>query len=203
MTDISEMDEWVLEADEEEELRNLNLLSESFSPTGLQVITFLLGKEKYALDILLIRELITFTHITPIPNMPPFLKGMLNLRGWVIPVVDLRLRFGFPADEYNRYTVIIIALIGRKSCGFVIDTILDVINISQEKIQPPPDLPTSIHIKFIRGLIEHQDDLIILLDLEHIFDKVDMEEHIWDVINAKEEPINGSMASVVAINNSP
>jgi purine-binding chemotaxis protein CheW len=136
------------------------------SGNGLQYVTFYIRDEKYALDITKVREFITYTQITKMPNLPYYVKGVINLRGSIIPVVDLRIRFNLEELVYNKYTVIIIVQVETKLVGMVVDSVSDVIYIPEDQIQPPPEFATSIDMEYITGLGQHQGELIILLEGE-------------------------------------
>src|SRR5271154_1024816 len=96
-----------------------------------QYLTFTLGAEEYGIEILKVQEIKGYSAITHIPNAPPHVKGVMNLRGTVVPVVDLRARFGMEAVEYSKFTVIIVVMVGEKIAGVVVDAVSDVLNISQ------------------------------------------------------------------------
>jgi purine-binding chemotaxis protein CheW len=140
----------------------------SLSGTGQQFVTFYIKDEKYALDIKSIREFITFSQITQMPNLPAYVKGIINLRGNIIPVVDLRARFNLEELVYNKYTVIIIVQVESKHVGMVVDAVSDVIFLSEDHIQPPPDFATNIDMDFITGMGQHNDELVILVDGEKL-----------------------------------
>lgn len=149
--------------EEEEEDASYALVGHS-----LQMITFRLGAELYGIDILKVRELITYTQCTGIPNMPNFIKGMINLRGMVIPVIDLRLRFGIGTPSYDKYTVIIVVQVAGRLSGLIVDTVADVIAVANEAVQPAPDHLTSVDTRFLSGVVKVRDDMVILLDPNHL-----------------------------------
>ena len=138
------------------------------SGNGLQYVTFLIRDEKYALEITKVREFITYTQITKMPNLPFYVKGVINLRGKIVPVVDLRKRFNLDELDYNKYTVIIIVQVETKLVGMVVDSVSDVIFIPKEQIQPPPEFATSIDMEYITGLGQYKNELVILLDGEKL-----------------------------------
>jgi purine-binding chemotaxis protein CheW len=133
-----------------------------------QYLTFWLNNQEYGLDLLRVREIRGFTGITAIPNMPPHIKGVMNLRGTVLPVVDLRLKFNMPEKEYNKFTVIIIARAGEKTVGLVVDSVSDVLSIPAQQINPPPDFGIAVDRNFVLGLLKSADRLSILLDLDRL-----------------------------------
>ncbi len=140
----------------------------SYSGNGLQYVTFFIKDEKYALDITKVREFITYTHITKMPNLPFYVKGIINLRGNIIPVVDLRLRFNLEELNYDKYTVIVVVQVATKLIGMVVDSVSDVIFIPEDLIQPPPEYATNIDMEYVSGLGQHKDELVILLDGEKL-----------------------------------
>ncbi|MCP4754571.1 MAG: purine-binding chemotaxis protein CheW [Proteobacteria bacterium] len=139
-----------------------------YSGSGLQFVTFLIKGEKYALDITRVREFIAFSQITSMPNLPNYIKGVINLRGSIIPVVDLRAKFNLEELEYDKYTVIVIAEMASKKVGMVVDSVSDVVFLPEDQIQPPPDFATHIGMEYITGMCQHKDDLVILLDSEKL-----------------------------------
>ena len=143
---------------------------------GIQYITFLIKDEKYALDITKVREFITYTQITRMPNLPFYVKGVINLRGSIIPVVDLRVRFGLEELAYDKYTVIIIVQVMDKQVGMVVDGVSDVVFIPEDQIQPPPDFATTIDMEYISGLGQYKSELVILLDSEKVLSPEDLLE---------------------------
>src|SRR5262245_63684784 len=100
-----------------------------FTADGNQFLTFRLQEEEYGIEILRVQEIKGFSRITPIPNTPSYIKGAMNLRGTVVPIVDLRCKFGMPEAEYNQFTVIIVVTVGKKIVGLVVDAVSDVLNI--------------------------------------------------------------------------
>ncbi len=133
-----------------------------------QYLTFWLNGQEYGLDLLRVREIRGFTAITTIPNMPAHIKGVMNLRGTVLPVVDLRLKFSMPEKPYTKFTVIIIAKSGEKNVGLVVDSVSDVLSIPTQEINAPPDFGFAVDRNFILGLLKASDRLSILLDLDKL-----------------------------------
>jgi len=135
-------------------------------------LTFALGDEEYGVEILKVREIIGMLDITPVPHTPPFIKGVINLRGKVIPVIDLRLKFGFEPREYTERTCIIIVEVPGKTqnmlIGMVVDSVSEVLNVSTKDIEPPPDFGTNIDTKCILGMAKVKGKVKILLDIERV-----------------------------------
>jgi purine-binding chemotaxis protein CheW len=133
-----------------------------------QYLTFWLNQQEYGIELLRVREIRGFTAITPIPNLPTHIKGVMNLRGSVLPVIDLRLKFSMPEKEYTKFTVIIIANAGAKSVGLIVDSVSDVLSVASDKVSPPPDFGSTIDSFFVSGLLKAADRLAILLDLDRL-----------------------------------
>jgi purine-binding chemotaxis protein CheW len=133
-----------------------------------QYLTFALCGEDYGIEILQVQEIKCLSRITPIPNTPPHVRGVLNLRGTVVPVVDLRAKFGLGEIEYNRFTVIIVVNVGRRVMGLVVDAVSDVLNLGKDDVQPPPELGGVLDFSFVTGMARAGDRLITLLDIERL-----------------------------------
>jgi purine-binding chemotaxis protein CheW len=133
-------------------------------------LTFFIDDEQYGLDISRIKEIIALMNITQIPKTPDFVKGVINLRGSIIPVVDVRLKFGMEAKEKTIETAIVIYEIDHVSIGFIVDRVDDVFTIDTDSISAAPDFGTSIDTTFISGIAEVEEGVIMILDLKNIFD---------------------------------
>jgi purine-binding chemotaxis protein CheW len=139
-----------------------------FARDGNQYLTFPLGPEEYGVEILKVQEIRGYSPITPIPNTPPHIKGVMNLRGVIIPVVDLRRKLAMPSADYNAFTVIIVVTVGTKVMGLIVDGVSDVLNIAAADIQPTPDFGGQVDARFIDGLARAGDKLVVLLDIERV-----------------------------------
>lgn len=128
-------------------------------------LTFVLAGEEYGLEILKVREIISVMEITEVPQVPPFIKGVINLRGKVIPVMDLRLKFGMSPKEYTRETCIIVVTIGDLLIGVVVDTVAEVLDINESEIDPPPTFGSTVQTDFILGMGKIKGKVKILLDI--------------------------------------
>jgi purine-binding chemotaxis protein CheW len=133
-----------------------------------QMVAFHLAGEIYGMDIAVIHEIILVPEITHIPRTSPDMQGVINLRGKIVPVLDLRKRLHLPAKEATRQTRIIVAEQGEMSVGMVVDDVVGVIRIAKSSIEPPTNLVTSMDIDSILGIGKHNDELIILLNMEHV-----------------------------------
>ena len=133
-----------------------------------QFLTFTLQNEEYGIEILKVQEIKGFSKITPIPNAPPFVRGVMNLRGTVVPIIDLRARFSMMEKEYDQFTVIIVANIGSRVVGLVVDTVSDVLNIPTEAIAEPPELASSGETSCITGMGKLGERIVMLLDIARL-----------------------------------
>lgn len=130
-------------------------------------LTFQLADESYGLEILKVREIIGLLDITAVPQMPPYVKGVINLRGKVIPVLDLRLKFGLEEAEHTKQTCIIVVDVG-KEVGIIVDTVSEVLGIADESIDPPPAMGETLDTSFIFGIGKVGDAVKILLDIDKV-----------------------------------
>ncbi|HBG04456.1 MAG: chemotaxis protein CheW [Geobacteraceae bacterium GWC2_58_44] len=136
----------------------------------IQLVSFNLGAEEYAVEVLKVREIIRMTSITHIPNTPPSVEGIINLRGKVIPIVSLRNRFSMPGSDSDHHTRIIVMDIGGTLMGFIVDGVSEVIRISSGEIQTPPSMVSGgVDQDFICGVIQHADQLLLMLQLDRMF----------------------------------
>jgi len=137
-----------------------------------QYLTFLLGDEMFAIGILSIREIIEYGFVTGVPMTPPFIRGVINLRGAVVPVVDLAVRFGRPARENSKRTCIVIVEIesakGSQEMGVVVDAVSEVLEIAPGDIEPPPEFGAQIRNDFIKGMGKIHGKFVIVLDLNQV-----------------------------------
>ncbi len=132
-----------------------------------QLLTFTLNEQDFGVDILRVQEIRNFTRFTPIPNMPPCIKGVMNLRGTIVPVVDLRSKFDMPAMEYSQFTVIIVVNVGTKIMGLIVDAVSDVLDVQADAIEPTPAL-NGIDTSFITGLAKSGERLVTVLNIEEL-----------------------------------
>ena len=139
-----------------------------------EYLTFYLADEEYGVDILRVKEIRGWEHVTRIPNSPAYVKGVLNLRGAIVPIIDLRLRCNLPPKEYTETTVVIIVSVKNESNdaerieGIVVDTISDVVNADMSDIQNTPEFDTSIEIEYIEGLATSADNMLMLIDVDKL-----------------------------------
>lgn len=147
---------------------------EHMALAGNQYLTFSLANEEYGVDILMVREIMGWGEATPLPNMPSYIKGVINLRGTIIPIVDLRQRFGLESVEYGPTTVVVVVHVGsgaaQKTVGVVVDAVCDVYDIDPDSMSPAPDLGGAFDTEFVTGLATVEDKMIILLDIERLIE---------------------------------
>lgn len=138
-----------------------------------KLLTFSLGSEGYGVSILKVKEIIGMLDITPVPRTPDFIKGVINLRGKIIPVMDLRIKFGMDEKEYNERTCIIVVEVAIKGnqrlLGVVVDMVSEVVSISSEEIEPPPEYGTTLEHNFILGIGKIKERVVIILDIDEVF----------------------------------
>ena len=135
-----------------------------------QVLTFVLGNETYGVDILRVQEIRGFSAVTKIPHAPRHVLGVLNLRGSIVPIVDLRMRFSLERAEYNAVTVIIVLSVqahnGRRDFGVVVDGVSDVVDVNKAEVRPAPELGSATATEYILGLVPVSERMVVLLDID-------------------------------------
>ena len=141
---------------------------------GRELLTFTLGSETYAIDILKVQEIRGYEVPTRIANTPEFIKGVMNLRGHIVPIVDLRLKLGVGEARYDAQTVVIILNILKRVVGVVVDGVSDVIALPAEAIKPAPELGSALDTRYILGLATVGEQLVILVDIERLMGSEDM-----------------------------
>lgn len=139
-----------------------------FSTDGSQFLTFTLGDEYYGVEILRVQEIKGYTAVTRIPNTPEYIKGVLNLRGTIVPIVDLRAKFGMAQVEYGKVTVIIVLEVKGRTMGIIVDAVSDVLNIPSRDLQPAPDFGHAVDVSFLSGIGKSGDKLVALLDIDKV-----------------------------------
>lgn len=153
--------------------------AESFDETiGSSVsgefLTLRLGAEEYGIDILKVQEIRGYDAITQIANAPEFIKGVVNLRGAIVPIVDMRIKFRLGNPTYDQFTVVIILNLGIRIVGIVVDSVSDVLSLTDEQIRPTPELGSVIDTKFISGLGTVDERMLILIDIEKLMNSASM-----------------------------
>jgi purine-binding chemotaxis protein CheW len=154
------------------------IANKSVDPSGQstdntrQMLTFVLGDETYGVDILRVQEIRGWSPVTRIPQSPQHVLGVLNLRGSIVPIVDLRMRLSFAKAEYNAVTVIIVLSVesahGRRDVGVVVDAVSDVMDVKTSEMKPAPDLGSQVNTDYIQGLATIADRMVMLLDIDRL-----------------------------------
>ncbi len=153
----------------------------------MQVVSFALGSEEYGVDIAQVQEINRMVTITHVPRAPHFMEGVINLRGQLIPIIDLRTRFGMPRTEHTKNTRIVVTEIGSKRVGMVVDSVSEVLRIPTEQIEDAPDMIAGVETEYIRGVGKMGDRLIIMLDLGRVIsgsEKRDLETLETEAVSA-------------------
>ena len=139
---------------------------------GVQYLTFLLNGEQYGLNILSVQEIRGWEQVTRVPNAPLYVKGVVNIRGNIVPVFDLRLRFGLPEEAYTKETVVIVVRAGKpgeeRSMGLVVDAVSDVLVVKDESVSQTPEFGAGVPTENIKGLVTDGEHMVMLLDLESL-----------------------------------
>ena len=138
------------------------------STAAQQFLTFSLCEQEFGIEILRVQEIKNYSRVTPIPNSPPNVKGVMNLRGTVIPIVDLRSTLGMPSADYDKFTVIIVVNIETRVVGLVVDAVSDVMDVDQTDIEVPPSLSTEITQSVVDGIAKAGDRLITILNISKL-----------------------------------
>ncbi len=147
------------------------------SPVGTAIrefLAFTLGREEYGIDILKVQEIRGYESVTRIANAPDFVKGVVNLRGTIVPVVDMRIKFNLGTPVYDELTVVIILNISGRIVGMVVDTVSDVITLETEQIKPAPEMGTVVTTDYLLGLGTYEERMLILVDIDKLMSSRDM-----------------------------
>lgn len=141
---------------------------------GGEFLTFRLGGEEYGIDILRVQEIRSYEQPTRIANAPHFIKGVVNLRGVIVPIIDLRLKLGCETAEYNAFTVVIVLNVKGRVVGAVVDSVSDVMELTREHIKAAPEMHSNVDGNFITGIGSVGDRMLILMDIEGLMSSADM-----------------------------
>ena len=149
-------------------------------PNAEQYLTFMLAGEEYGVDILRVQEIKGWNAVTQIPNTPQYIRGVINLRGTIVPIIDLRLRFNMPALEYGPTTVVIVLRVessnNSRIMGIVVDGVSDVYNIPNGDIKPSPDFGCGVKIDFVRGLATVDEKMVIVLNIDSMLNSNELSQ---------------------------
>lgn len=145
-----------------------NTESKSSSEPTQEFLTFTLGLEEYAIDILRVQEIRGYDQVTAIANSPAFIKGVINLRGAIVPIIDLRIKFNLSTVTYDQFTVVIILNVMKRIIGVVVDSVSDVIALDHGAIKPPPEFGSTFNTEYLMGLASVDERMLILVDIEKL-----------------------------------
>jgi purine-binding chemotaxis protein CheW len=148
--------------------------AEAVEAANREFLTFTLGEEAYGVDILKVQEIRGYDTVTRIPDAPAFIKGVINLRGTIVPVIDLRVKFNLGKAEYNAFTVMIILNVERRIVGMVVDGVSDVMALTDGQIRPPPEFGAGLDTRYIVGLATLEQRMLILVDIERMMGSTEM-----------------------------
>ena len=141
---------------------------------GQEYLAFTLGKEEYGIDILKVQEIRGYETVTRIANAPDFIKGVVNLRGIIVPIVDMRIKFQLGEPTYDQFTVVIILNVAGRVVGMVVDSVSDVITLSPEQIKPAPEMGTALDTDYLIGLGTLDQRMLILVDIDRLMSNPEM-----------------------------
>ncbi|MCW2905121.1 MAG: chemotaxis protein CheW [Streptosporangiaceae bacterium] len=142
---------------------------------AVESLAFKLGGEEYGIDILKVQEIRGYDTVTRIANAPDFVKGVVNLRGIIVPIVDMRIKFNLGTPTYDQFTVVIIMTIGRQVIGMVVDSVSDVVTLTPDQIKPAPEMGTALNTEYLTGLGTIDERMLILVDIDKAMSSPGME----------------------------
>ncbi len=149
-------------------------MAEEIITDATEVLSFRLGGEEYAISILKVQEIRGYDAVTRIANAPEYLKGVVNLRGIIVPIVDMRIKFDVGAPTYDAFTVVIVLNINNHTIGMVVDSVSDVVTLTPDQIKPAPDLGATVSGEYLRGLGTVGERMLILLDIDKLLGSEEM-----------------------------
>jgi purine-binding chemotaxis protein CheW len=151
-----------------------------------EVLVFVLGAEEYGVDILKVQEIRGYDKVTPIPSAPDYLKGVVNLRGIIVPIVDMRVKFRLAEVRYDQFTVVVILRIASRVIGLVVDGVSDVIALTASEVKDAPHLGSVVDSSFIAGLATQDDRMVLLLDIEKLLSsgELNLLQRVADTVGA-------------------
>ena len=144
------------------------------STSELQLVSFNIGSEEFGVDILKVQEINRMVEITKVPQAPHYVEGVINLRGKVIPIIDLRKRFNLEMKEYDKNTRIVVVDINNNIMGMIVDAVSEVLRLPADTVEPPPELVTGVNSEYIKAVAKLEDRLLIFLDLSKVIDVEEM-----------------------------
>ncbi|MGO9135980.1 MAG: chemotaxis protein CheW [Methylovirgula sp.] len=143
--------------------------------TGRELMAFRIGAQEFCVDIMAVREIRGFTPATPLPQSPGFVRGVINLRGVVLPIIDLATRLGLPAAETTARHVIMVVHVDKQAVGLLVDAVSDILTVSRESIQPTPDIASEMAKSFVRGVLAIDGRMISLIALDNVLPPMEAE----------------------------
>jgi purine-binding chemotaxis protein CheW len=149
-------------------------MSSTATPIAGEFLTFTLGDEHYGVDILKVQEIRGYDAVTRVPDAPDYIKGVINLRGTIVPVIDLRLKLRLREARYDSLTVMIVLNVQERVVGIVVDSVSDVVPLSQEQVRPKPEFGAAVDTRFINGIGTLDERMLILLDIPTLLDSADL-----------------------------
>ena len=152
-----------------------NIENTGTSAVGNEFLTFTLGHEEYGIDILKVQEIRGYDAVTEIANTPEFIKGVINLRGIIVPIVDMRIKFNLGHADYNELTVVIILNVASRVVGMVVDGVSDVITLNPDQIKTAPEFGSAIDTQYVKGIGTVDERMLILVDIEKLMTSQDMD----------------------------
>lgn len=162
-----------------------NELAEPVDEDAKEYLTFTLGDETYALDILAVKEIRGYDAVTRIAKAPEFIKGVINLRGEIVPIVDLRLKFELGDVTYDEFTIVIVLHVHERYVGIVVDTVSDVIALKRSDVRPPPDFGVAFDSRYLQGLAQANEHMVILLNIEKLISSQEMQ--LYDISDSQSD----------------
>jgi len=181
------------------EVKQQNVIGLDMDDNVNQFLTFMLAGEEYGVDILRVQEIKGWESATEIPNTPDYIEGVMNLRGTIVPIINLRSRFALERIDYSNTTVVIVLKIKaddtEKTIGFVVDAVSDVYNVTDEQLKPTPDFGNSVCTDFVKGLATVDEKMLILLNIDHL---IDAEIDVNQVVNAIKAEVETETAAETA-----
>lgn len=150
-----------------------------------EYLTFMLGEEQYGLAIIQVKEIRGYEPVTKIANAPDFIKGVINLRGDIVPIVDLRVKFNVSEATYNEFTIVIMLNVRDRIVGIVVDSVSDVINVAEDDVHPPPEFGVAFDSRYLDGLASIEESLVILVNIERLITSEEI--GIFDNMNNQNE----------------
>jgi len=142
--------------------------AQELSGTTRQFITFTIGASVFGVDVMAVREITAWVETTPLPNTPEYVRGVINLRGAIVPVLDLRARFGIGMTEPTKYHVVIIVSLGKRLIGLLVDAVSDIVSVGEETIKSVPEVETDVDQRFIEGILTLPEQVVALVALDKL-----------------------------------